>query len=330
MDKNMQNIVNRTGGGYSDWVATIRGFAALLVFISHLPFVLPLEIMFILGRIGVVIFFLIMGYLAIDSRKRRNRKQYLFNRFIRMYPVYWILLIAYFFVSGSYEIKDLIFNFTLFQEFLGSKCILGASWMMPIQVCFFIMLTVLSADFFAVDKKLGKFQFGDILFILIGIGSILCSVLRYISYKPFPTAFFLLIMIGLMGIKYNQARSFKWQIIYFEPILVISALLSYPDKCLAYFIAYNIGIIVFVVSDRININVICFKKLGTIGFTFFLGAGILYGIVCKFVDFSEPIYMIIIGSIIKFVLAIILAYFVTRFIENPLIKWSKKIEKKLE
>ncbi|MBO4865219.1 MAG: acyltransferase family protein, partial [Ruminococcus sp.] len=64
------------------WISTLRGFAALLVFTAHLPIPYPGQMGFIIGRAGVAIFFLIMGYLAVQARQKRTRKQYLFNRFV--------------------------------------------------------------------------------------------------------------------------------------------------------------------------------------------------------------------------------------------------------
>ena len=134
----MISAENKSGGettGNLLWLSSLRGIAALLVFISHLPIHMD-RICFIVGRIGVCIFFLMSGYLAYGSRMKRTTRQYLFNRFIRMYPVYWILLIFIFMLEGKYSGIELAANFTLFQEFLGVDCFIGASWMMPIQIVF--------------------------------------------------------------------------------------------------------------------------------------------------------------------------------------------------
>lgn len=58
-------------------IATLRGIAVLLVFFSHLN--LSKELLFISGRIGVVLFFLISGLLAYSSRYKKSLKQYIFN-----------------------------------------------------------------------------------------------------------------------------------------------------------------------------------------------------------------------------------------------------------
>lgn len=76
-----------------NWISSLRGIGAFFVFFSHLPITFPSDLGFVIGRIGVVIFLMMSGYLAVGSRFKYTKKEYLFNRFVRMYPVYWVLLI---------------------------------------------------------------------------------------------------------------------------------------------------------------------------------------------------------------------------------------------
>ncbi len=40
-----------------NWISSLRGIGAFLVFFSHLPIIFPNDLGFVIGRIGVVIFF---------------------------------------------------------------------------------------------------------------------------------------------------------------------------------------------------------------------------------------------------------------------------------
>ena len=76
MEDNRQ-IMRRYSSDHLAWLSTLRGFAALLVFVSHMTIIqAPKDTLFILGRLGVVCFFLMTGYLTITSREKRNWKQY--------------------------------------------------------------------------------------------------------------------------------------------------------------------------------------------------------------------------------------------------------------
>lgn len=338
------NSTIKTDVSRINWLASLRGVAAFLVFVSHLD-ILPISLnfSFILGRIGVTCFFLITGYLSLSSRIRRTRVQYTINRFFRMYPVYWVLLILSFILQiNKISLIQLIANMTYFEEFLGIKAILGASWMMPIQVSFFFIIMLFGVSFF-IPKETEKenMRRGLILELLCAILAIILSILRFFTNKPFPTAFFLLIAVGILGIYIkileDSNENIKTKLGYIIPLflvfeisLAVSTSLSYHDEWIFYEIAYNLGIILFMLFKFLNkgkgLIDRLFSELGRIGFTFFLGAGIPVMIIEKVFNFDGMnIYFI---CIVRFILAFIFAELITWLIEKPILKLGKKLESK--
>lgn len=325
MEKNQSNI---------EWMSTLRGTAVFMVFFSHLPLVLPFDILFIIGRVAVVVFFLMTGYLSVSSRRKRSGKQYLFNRFMRMYPVYWLLLVlAYAVSSGGISFKRFAANLTLFEEFMGQEPILGGSWMMPMQVCFFIFIAI--AGSFLFDKKFFNMSFEAVMIlitVLLALAAFATGFFRHMTGLPLPTAFFLLISVSFLGMTYNYSNSRKTVIVcfgIFEIGLVSSVILSYPDMIASYIVAYNLGFLLFFGFEKLNASFALADKLGSMGFTFFLGADILYKVVCRYVDFGQSYLMTALGCVVKFVLALLLAYIVTRFVEKPLLARAGRFEKKI-
>lgn len=146
------------------WISTLRGLAVLLVFISHLYLIIGSNIGFIIGRIGVVFFFLIAGYLAKISRAKRTAKQYIINRLFRIYPTYWIILLLSCVLSillvkdNNLSVSSILFNMTLFNEFMGVDCIIGSSWMLPIMVCFYLIIGICGIEFFMSTDRGGVFR----------------------------------------------------------------------------------------------------------------------------------------------------------------------------
>lgn len=314
-----------------EWLASLRGLMVFLVFFSHQTELgINRDIMFTLGRIGVVGFFLMSGYLAVDSLARRNIRQFALNRFLRIYPIFWLLVtMRFLLIYPERSVSDLLFNMTLFNEFFSVDKIIGASWMLPIMVVFFIVLMVC---------KRNATKLADIAFWAICVGALLLGVLRMITDKPFPTAFFLLQLVGLLGWIYktneNDAncsnpinKKFTFKLIAFELVLVAASYMSYDIKVVWYFIAYNIGFLTLWLFERYNICNIFMQKLGALGFTFFLGAGIPILVLSKFVDITDlNVYAEV---ALKFVLAIALAWIVTKYIERPLLNKGKKWEKEI-
>lgn len=306
------------------WISSLRGLLVFLVFFSHLT-VLPInkDLLFIIGRIGVAGFFLISGYLAVISLERRNVKQYLLNRFLRIYPIYWILLLMTFFLNDNHTIKELLWNFTLFEEFVGYEAMIGSAWMLPIMVIFFILLLLVK---YHQDKT-------NLLFYILCLGSLLIGLLRYITAKPFPTALCLLMCVGFIGYMQKKCRNIADKpllknIAVFEVTLAIASALSYAEKVYWYLIAYNLGFALYFVFQKFDLRCKPFEKLGEQGFTFFLGAVIPICFISKFyIDiYNWNCYII---SITQFILAFIFSYVITRWCEKPLLAWGKNIEKQL-
>lgn len=207
-----------------------------------------------IGRIGVVGFFLISGYLALTSVQKRTTKQFYFNRFLRIYPMFWILLLITYFLSEDYSFVDFFFNMTLFEEFVRYPKMIGSSWMLPIMVIFFAFLPL-------VKHRYKRMEFS---WWLICFGCLLIAVLRFITNKPFPTALCLLMCVGLLGYmnKQGDRRKLVAKIINFEILLVVCSYLSYGDRVVFYFIAYNLGFVTYYVFKHWNVSIRAFDILG--------------------------------------------------------------------
>lgn len=316
----MQANVNNNRG-HIIWLSTLRGLAILLVFISHIPIREELKnLLFIIGRIGVVIFLMMAGYLAYNSVQRKTRLQFFVNRFLRIYPIYWILLFIAFYINpGKWSYVDLLKNITLFQEYLGSHCILVASWMLSIMIVFFTILCI-------IKNKLKKYL--PYTFIVIAIGAILCATARYLKGLPFPTALFLLQLTGIIGcISKQEDKSFSLlelkYFVVFEISLFISTLLSY-DNWPSYILAYNLGCLCFYLFKNYQLCNKLVSDFSDLGFTFFLGAGIPITILTSLIP-SISLLPIFAKIIIQFFSTLVFAWLMTRFVEDPMLRWGKRI-----
>lgn len=329
----MENSVG-TQSNSIKWLSTFGGISAFLVFFSHLRINVPFNILFILGRAGVVGFFLKMGYLSYSSRNKRSGLQYLFNRLVRMYPVFWVILIlAYITDISEYSFRQILANMTLFNDFIGYDCLLP-SWMMPIQVCFFIMIAVIGVKIFDFRKD-SKADMYLISTVILGILALTTAYIRKCTGINLPTAFFLLFMAGIIGmdfyVRVNDKEEYRLIIpicVYFF-FLIPSVYLSYTDMWISYLIAYSLGFLLFYIVYKVRLNIDMFNKLSTIGFPFFLGAKIPSNIIFRFIDVKKSAFMIVLGCIIEFVTAIIFAYLIYRFVEKPLLNKAKHLENKI-
>lgn len=300
------------------WISSLRGLCVFLVFFSHLSLPINDSILFVLGRMGVVGFFLISGFLSVASLERKSNKQYLFNRLVRIYPIYWLFLLITYVMAANVGVEELLWNFTAFEEYVGYEAMIGSSWMLSIMLCFFCLLLLV---------RLGKFSIQHIFYVVC-VFCVITGIIRYISGIPVPTAFFLLICVGIIGYM-DKYKDVQKNIILFNVVLCVSSILSYGNASFWYIIAYNLGFIVYFLSKKYALNISIFNNIGKIGFSFFLCSWIPMGIILYVFPNIKNLNFIYF-ALIQFVSTWIFSYFVTRYFENPLLKCAKKVERNIK
>lgn len=225
-----------------------------------------------------------------------------------------------FFLSWKYTFSEFLLNMTLFEEFLRYPKMIGASWMLPIMVIFFAILPL-------VKLNLRRFEMS---WWLICFGCLLIAILRFVTNKPFPTALCLLMCVGLLGYldKQGDRKKLVAKIIMFEILLVACSYLSYGDRVIFYFIAYNLGYVMYFIFKHWNVSISAFDILGEQGFTFFLGAGIpILACVKLFPAIANWEWYYYVS--LQFVLTFLFSYILTRYCEKPILRLGKEMEKKI-
>jgi peptidoglycan/LPS O-acetylase OafA/YrhL len=98
-----------------------------------------------LGRIGVVAFFLVSGYVIPLSLERQSQRTFWIRRFFRLYPVYWLAVAAYIAVSwdaltdaGSLSASRVALNFLMVQGAIGVVSLLPPGWTLGIELVFYV------------------------------------------------------------------------------------------------------------------------------------------------------------------------------------------------
>lgn len=84
----------------------LRAMAALWVLLTHVLQRLNIRPndVFFAGQWGVDIFFLLSGFIIyLTTKEYSSWKSFTIKRVFRIYPAYWVALIAYFCYSGAYN-----------------------------------------------------------------------------------------------------------------------------------------------------------------------------------------------------------------------------------
>jgi len=103
------------------------------------------------GRIGVVAFFMISGFVipfSINPNSPAPVGTFLIRRFFRIYPAYWLsvpagALTAFWIWGRPFAFRDLLVNLTLLQDFFGVPAAEGLYWTLLVEWMFYLSCVAL-------------------------------------------------------------------------------------------------------------------------------------------------------------------------------------------
>ena len=143
------------------WLDALRGFAALAVFFEHslqplLPEVrLPVKTHFEPGWFGVMVFFLVSGYIVPASLERKGHlPTFLVSRFLRLYPLFFVaaagmaVLVALGWTDPHIwwrsRAQSLVLgHLTMLQNLLNMPNWINVLWTLSYEMAFYLLLVAM-------------------------------------------------------------------------------------------------------------------------------------------------------------------------------------------
>jgi peptidoglycan/LPS O-acetylase OafA/YrhL len=140
------------------WLDALRGFAALVVVFEHSSYSYMAELrgelmpVFNVGRYGVLMFFLVSGYIIPASLERRGCvRTFWIGRLFRIYPLLVAVIAAVLAANllglagsrhfdGQNAATVAVAHVTLFQELLGTPSLLMVLWTLSYEMAFYLLV----------------------------------------------------------------------------------------------------------------------------------------------------------------------------------------------
>lgn len=228
------------------FINLLRGPAALLVVYSHfvgvylasihqtywlkrwvdILFVKPMVIVDQFGQLGVMVFFLISGFIITHVARSESPGRFVVRRLFRIYPVYWVVLGVVFFLwkanlpvgAGDFNAfrnwADVLRLVTITNYLSAPQhVVLGVAWTLQIEVMFYAMILLVMplvrhAPAWAMLAEL-VFVFGCIASARSGGDSwfLFCANVAYLPYLLMGQAIYLYWAGGVSG---SRAMLFGW------------------------------------------------------------------------------------------------------------------------
>jgi peptidoglycan/LPS O-acetylase OafA/YrhL len=105
-----------------------------------------------LGRVGVVVFFLISGFVippSLDTTRPAPLASFAVKRLLRIYPAYWLSIplstfAAWWLWGRSFGAAELAVNATLLQDLVGVPAASGVYWTLLVELAFYALCMLLA------------------------------------------------------------------------------------------------------------------------------------------------------------------------------------------
>ena len=299
---------------------SLRGIAAISVLLFHYTtqykknfgLNIPSYVDFQYGHYGVQLFFVISGFVIFMSiQNAKSIKEFIINRFFRLYPTYWVCLIITSIVLISsqttifhFTLKEIGLNFLMFQSLFHISNVDGSYWSLVPELLFYCLMVFLYKS--NLLKKTYLVGFTWIIFIFLN--TLRPSILDI--YLNLRFGMFFLAGIMFYRLKYEKNT-------YMEHILILLSLVSvyFVRKDFEQLIASGIIFIIFYLFtfDKLSfLNKKALIFLGQISYPLYLfhqtiGYIVIHSLISKGVN---PLLSITIALSISIVAAwLIVTYF---------------------
>lgn len=329
-----------------NFIALLRGIAAVLVMWDHLvgiwlknngmqwnvyDFVSayitrPLGIIQDFGWFGVVLFFLISGYIITYIVQRETCFMFLVKRLFRIYPPLIIsIILILIFTEHAYTMKDILHSSALINYFMiPQNPINGVAWTLVIEMLFYSSCVI---GFSFLKKRPAFFsfgviaitflfvtycrEFGDRFFLFVASYSflpylVMGQLLYFFSQKMISCRTFLL--LSLLG--------------YFtimEGVLSIHTVFYAPNSYgVSFLYAYFIFVLCMLFNHKIKMNAVI-QFYSNISYSLYLNHGVLGALILNQLVLGQKLpYALSLLATIAMVSAV--SYLSYRFVELPVNK----------
>ena len=299
------------------------------------------------GITGVDLFFMISGFvITMSINNIKTGKEFIVNRFARLYPVYWICLTLSFIVciyryhiSTGYPVQTSDYvqyavNLSMFQYYFNILNIEDPYWSLIVELLFYVVI-------FTVYKLKQLHRIEPILFCLVIFQMAVISLIHYYPEHPdlkniiAAEKYFILIQflpLFLIGIVFYKILTEKATLLRYLIVVVcyIQQILEYSERpILGHFYVkqwhYSICLAIFILLFFLFVN----KKLQFIAnkITIFLGRisyplylfhqNIIFLVLLPYF-LNKLLFSYLISGILSLIIVITIASIITVFLDEPI------------
>lgn len=328
----------------------LRGLAALMIFIFHCSLLIHFEF-FYFGVTGVDLFFMISGFVIMMSVERNNDwRHFIVKRVTRIYPAFWvcvsitaILIIVNEFVNSKNTlgfVKQYLANMTMLPSYFNMPYLDEQYWTLEVELLFYLFI-VFVLIFQREDhlEKVGYVALGTIFFYSVIIQPYFSSIYELLDrYMPLLNHF-PLFFAGMLFYKQRQQEEWERYIGILLCFLLTLLLFDHSGRS-HFYVSINLyvlsSITYFVIFFFLNKKGIVTPLrwppilfIGRISYPLYLIHQYFSAVIIRYIVNHLRVSFFV-AVLVALILTVLIAYLVTRFIEEPaLLRVKKKISRDL-
>ncbi|MBD8518350.1 acyltransferase family protein [Plantibacter sp. CFBP 8804] len=318
-----------------EFLEAVRGIAAAVVVVQHvlaadIPGYAEISNQYLdLGRVGVVAFFLVSGYVIPMSLQSQSLKVFLTRRFFRLYPVYWIALAIYCLINinagvfADENLMTVMANIFMIQGLLGLASILPPAWTLSIELLFYGQ--AVGAQ---IMNRLRLIALSGWCWLALYL--ILCLAARLLN-RDMPVTFALLLFVAAVGNSvYRRDQGTTSLLVPYliaaAVVIPVGSVLSVDGEwppftyTISTFAGFALFFAMYAIRNRQFSSVVI--KLGAISYAVY----IFHPIIADLIQILPAISgWLAVG--LNFVLVLVVGLAVHRYVELPFIGLGRRISK---
>ncbi len=304
------------------------------------------------GYLGVQMFFIISGFVITLSISERSLTRFAISRFSRLYPIYWISVLLTFsiivlFGAPRYtaDLKQLLFNLTMFQKYFGVANLDGVYWTLFIEMKFYIFVIGLYLILnkwkeIKLDYLIYSWLSLSVMYLFFSDLSILKQVNRFFIFEWssyfIAGIIFYQIYRNKLNFKYSTLLLFSFCIsIYYAIPEMEEMAMQYHTTLSPYIVSASIAIfyllMLLVSCKKLNrINYSGLRKIGMLTYPLYLiHQNIGFIIFNHFNTYINKYVLVIITVVLMLLTSFVLSEFyepiVSKFLKTRLKSFAKNI-----
>jgi len=313
---------------------SLRGIAAFSVMISHYTYVYNVFFPYNytdyfsweIGGRAVELFFILSGFVIFFSIQGiSSSSQFLLQRFIRLFPTYWVCLILTFSITITFGLpglpgletswKEALIGFTMVPQLFGAQKVDYSYWTLVPELFFYLVMA-----FVIMTKTINSIlEFGVFWLILSIVHTYIYHIkglglVLLLDYFPF---FFSGILF--FKLKEDKDKTIVWVLLFLSYLVGVGRYVDKPSEVVVITLIYA-TYLVFVLKGFSFLENRYLIFLGEISYALYLIHQFIGYVILNHIRmYFESMIVIIVPILVSIILAVIITF----YIEQPTIRYLK-------